>query len=344
MGKSDAGAELIYTGVQFMEWSIGDRVEQRVAYGEALIELGQERDDIIVLDADLQRSNKTYGFGQKFPDRFFDMGIAEADMISTAAGMASMGFVVFANTFAMFLPGRCYDQIRLQVAYAESNVKLVGASAGITMGPDGASHQSLDDVALMRQLPHVTVIVPADATETIQAVHKAAEINGPVYIRISRYPTPVIYDGNYRYQLGVPNLVHEGDDLIIFATGIMVDKGVQAAVLLKEKGISTAVVNVSTIKPLDRQRIQALFSGKKFVITLEDHSIIGGLGSAIAELVAETISSPPLVRLGLNDCFGQSGNADDLLDFYGLTPTKIAKSITESLNRIIGLGSASKYS
>ena len=313
-----------------MDWKIGDLVQPRAAYGEALLALGAERQDIVVMDSDLQRSNKTYAFGQKFPDRFFDMGIAEADMVSTAAGMAAVGFTVFVNSFAMFLPGRCYDQIRLQAAYAESNLKMAGVSAGITIGPDGASHQALDDIALMRQLPNVTVIVPADATETYQATLAAARIAGPVYIRVSRYPSPVMYDSAHQFQVGVPDLVQPGDDVVLFATGVMVAKGLEAARLLEEEGISTMLVNVSTIKPLAKERIASFFSGKRLMVTLEEHSTIGGLGSAVAEAAAETASSPALLRLGINDCFGQSGTAEDLLEYYCLTPAQIAKSILAS--------------
>lgn len=316
-----------------MEWKIGDIVDQRLGYGEALLKLGREREDIIVLDADLQRSNKTYGFGEAFPDRFFDMGIAEADMVSTAAGMSSLGYTVFPTSFAMFVPGRCYDQIRLQVAYAESNVKLIGVSAGLTIGPDGASHQSLDDVALMRQLPNMTVFVPCDVVQTYKAVLRAAEIQGPVYIRVSRYPVPVIYDNSYEFNIGVPDIIVDGKDIILFASGIMVDKALQAATLLKDKGLDTAVVNVSTIKPIDELIIKKLFSGKKLIVTLEEHSIIGGLGSLLSEILAENPSNSPLLRIGVKDCFGQSGTAEDLLDYYCLTPPKIVSAVLTALKK-----------
>jgi transketolase len=318
-----------------MGWEIGDRIDPRIAYGDALIHLGHKYNNIVVMDADLQRSNRTFGFGQLFPDRFIDMGIAEADMISTAAGMASMGFVVFATSFAMFLPGRCYDQIRLQIAYAKSNVKLVGTSAGLTIGPDGASHQSLDDIALMRQLPGMTVIVPADATETYQAVLQAAEIDGPVYIRVSRYPTPVLYGDGYVFKLGTSDLIVEGDDIVIFASGIMVDKAMRAADILHEINIHASVVNLSTIKPIDNKEIITFCAGKKLVITLEEHNVIGGVGSAISEVLAEFPNSPLLSRIGMNDCFGQSGSAEDLLDYYDLTPPKIASTITKTWFSVI---------
>jgi transketolase len=315
-----------------MDWNIGDKIDSRIAYGQALLELGKQSRSVVVLDADLQRSTRTYEFGQMFSDRFFDMGISEADMISTAAGLASTGLIPFANSFAMFLPGRCYDQIRLQIAYPICNVKLCGSSAGLTIGPDGASQQSLDDIALMRALPNMTVIVPADATETYQSVMRAYEFKGPVYIRVSRYLGPVIYDAAYNFQIGIPNLLLQGDELLILATGIMVEKGLRTAELLQGNGYSSALMNISTIKPLAKELVLPQCIGKKLIVTIEEHSIIGGLGSAIAEMLAEELQTPPLLRLGVNDCFGQSGTADDLLEFYGLTSNKIADSILKELN------------
>jgi transketolase len=238
-----------------VNWIVGDLVETRDAYGEGLLEAGRRRQDIIVLDSDLQRSNKTFAYGEAYPDLFYDLGIAEADMVSTAAGMATMGFTVFATSFAMFLPGRCYDQIRLQVAYAQSDVKLAGVSAGITQGPDGASHQSLDDISLMRHLPGMTVIVPADAEEAYQAVLRAVEYKGPVYLRFGRYPTPVIFNEQYQFEIGKAKVIKEGADVALFATGIMVSKALQAAETLDRDGIQAAVVNISTIKPIDRIKI-----------------------------------------------------------------------------------------
>jgi transketolase len=283
------------------------------------------------LDCDLQRSNKTFDFGKEFPDRFFDMGIAEADMVSTAAGMASLGFTVFATSFAMFVPGRCYDQIRLQVAFAESNVRLIGVSAGLTIGADGGSHQSLDDIALMRQLPNMRVLVPCDVVQTYKAILYAAKILGPVYVRVSRYPTPVIYDENHVFETGAPDLLLDGKDLVIFATGIMVEKAIQTAKLLKENKIDASVVNITTIKPLDKSLILNFCSRAKMLVSVEEHSIIGGLGSALSEILAETSINIPLLRIGVNDCFGQSGTADELLDYYGLTPSKITDSILNAM-------------
>ena len=314
-----------------MKWQIGERIQTRDAYGAALLELGRRRQDIVVMDADLQRSNRTYDFGQAYPDRFFDMGIAEADMVSTAAGMAATGMTVFVTSFAMFVPGRCYDQIRLQAAYGRSNVKLVGVSAGLTQGPDGATHQSLDDVALVRQLPGLTVLVPADATETFRAVEAAAEIEGPVYIRLGRYPTPVLFDADYDFQVGVAPTLRRGGDVALLATGIMTAKALDTAEVLSAQGVDTAVTNVSTIKPLNEGALLSAVLNKRLVVTMEEHSIIGGLGSAVAEIMAEQSSTPPLLRVGVRDQFGQSGTADELLEQYGLTPGQMAETILRTL-------------
>jgi transketolase len=312
-------------------WKLGDRVETRMAYGRALLELGHRRQDIIVLDADLQRSNQTYAFGQENPGHFYDLGIAEADMISTAAGMAAMNFTVFATSFAMFLPGRCYDQIRLQVAYAKSDVKLAGVSAGLTQGPDGASHQSFDDVGLMRQLPEMTVIVPADAEEAYQAVIAAAYHKGPVYLRFGRYPTPVLYDESYTFEIGKANLVRAGVDIVMYATGIMVAKALEAAEILAASGIEATVINIATIKPLDRELIAEHARGKQLAFALEEHSILNGLGSAVAETLAEFSSSPALIRIGMNDCFGQSGKADELLEYYHLSTSQVVSTVEKAV-------------
>jgi len=314
-----------------MNWRIGERIQTRDAYGAALLELGRRRQDIVVMDADLQRSNRTYDFGQAYPDRFFDMGIAEADMVSTAAGMAATGMTVFATSFAMFVPGRCYDQIRLQLAYGRTNVKLVGVSAGLTQGPDGATHQSLDDVALMRQLPGMTVLVPADATETFRVVEAAAEIEGPVYIRLGRYPTPVLFDADYYFQVGAAPTLRRGGDVALLATGIMTAKALDTADILSDRGVDAAVTNVSTIKPLNADALLSAVLDKRLGVTMEEHSIIGGLGSAVAEIMAERSFTPPLLRIGVQDRFGQSGTADELLEHYGLTPGQMAETILRTL-------------
>jgi len=314
-----------------MKWKIGDRVETRDAYGKALVDLGARRPDVVVMDADLQRSNKTYAFGQAYPDRFFDMGIAEADMICTAAGMAATGMTVFASSFAMFVPGRCYDQVRLQLSYGQANVKIAGVSAGITQGPDGATHQSLDDVALTRQLPGMIVIVPADATEAYQATLAAAEIAEPVYLRLGRYPTPVIFGEDYRFQIGAVPVLRRGADVVLYATGIMTSMALDTAGLLAATGIEAAVLNVPTIKPLDIEAVVRPAAGARLAVTMEEHSIIGGLGSAVAEALACAGHMSTLLRIGIQDCFGQSGTADELLEYYGLTPAHMASQIRSAL-------------
>jgi transketolase len=314
-----------------MKWKLGERVETRIAYGEALLELGKHRQDVVVLDADLQRSNMTYAFGQAHPERFFDMGVAEADMVCTAAGMAATGMTVFATSFAMFVPGRAYDQIRLQLSYGQENVKIVGVSAGLTQGPDGATHQALDDVALVRQLPGMTVLNPADATEAYRAVVAAAEIATPVYIRLGRYPTPVIFGEDYRFEIGVVPVMRRGDDIVICATGIMTALALDTAEILADQGIETSVLNVPTIKPLNTEAILDAALEKKLCVTMEEHWISGGLGSAVAETLAEVRNTPPLLRIGVRDQFGQSATADELLKHYGLTPVHMAESILNAM-------------
>lgn len=314
-----------------MKWKLGERVETRIAYGEALLELGKHRQDVVVLDADLQRSNMTYAFGQAHPERFFDMGVAEADMVCTAAGMAATGMTVFATSFAMFVPGRAYDQIRLQLSYGQENVKIVGVSAGLTQGPDGATHQALDDVALVRQLPGMTVLNPADATEAYRAVVAAAEIATPVYIRLGRYPTPVIFGEDYRFEIGAVPVMRRGDDIVICATGIMTALALDTAEILADQGIETSVLNVPTIKPLNTEAILDAALGKKLCVTMEEHWISGGLGSAVAETLAEVRNTPPLLRIGVRDKFGQSATADELLEHYGLTPVHMAESILNAM-------------
>jgi transketolase len=308
-------------------WKLGDLVETRVAFGEGLLEAGRRNPKVVVLDADLQRSNRTFAYGEANPGKFYDMGISEADMVSTAAGMASMGFTVFAASFAVFVPGHCYDQIRLMAAYANADIKLVGSSAGLSHGADGATHQALDDVGLMRQLPNMTVIVPADAEEAYQAVLKAVELKGPVYLRFGRYPTPVLYQETDLFEIGKARLLRPGADVAMFANGIMVAKALQAAENLQKSGIDSTVVNISTVKPLDRDAVWAHSRGKQLIVTLEEHSIINGLGSAVAEMLAEAGGTRPLLRIGVNDLFGQSGKPDELLEHYGLSVQAITRRV-----------------
>ena len=304
--------------------------ETRMVYGEALLELGQRRNDLVVLDADLYNSTRSIVYGESFPDRFFDLGIAEQDLISTAAGLAASGLIPFCNSFAIFLTGRCYDQIRTQVAYPSLPVKLIGSSAGLTQGPDGATHQSLEDIALMRGLPNMTVIVPADGVETRQVTEAIADVNGPVYMRLGRYPTPRLFGPDYQFKVGQLVRMRDGGDIVMFATGHMVAKALEAAELLSNQGIQARVVNVSTVKPLDRAGVLREIEGMRHIFTVEEHSIIGGLGSAIAEVVAES-GGVPLRRLGVQDTFGESGLADELLAKHGLQAEGIRESVVIAL-------------
>ena len=308
--------------------------QTRAAYGEALLKLG-ENERVVVLDADLYNSTRTVLFRDAFPDRFIDMGIAEADMVSTAAGMAASGLIPFCNSFAIFLTARCYDQIRIQIAYPRLHVILVGSSAGLTQGQDGASHQSLEDIALMRALPNMTVLVPADGIETEQMTRAAVDLTGPVYLRLGRYPVPDLMDGYPSFRVGRATLLREGDTLSLLACGHMVNVAIQAAELLAARGLSVRVLNVSTIKPLDIEAIYQAARGMSLVLTLEEHSIIGGLGSAVAEVLAEASSAARLVRLGTPDVFGESGTADQMLDKFQLTPQGVADRAESELRRNI---------
>lgn len=305
--------------------------ETRDAFGEALLELGALRSEVVVLDADLYKSTRTAGFRDAFPERFFDIGIAEADMVSTAAGMAASGLIPFCNSFAMFLPGVCYMPIRTQIAYPSLPVKLIGSSAGLTQGVDGASHQSLEDISLMRALPNMTVISPADETETRQATFAIAEWPGPVYMRLGRYPVPCVCDGAGPFEIGVARTLREGGDVAIFATGHMICKALDAAELLVHDHIEARVVNVSTIKPLDIETVREAAGGVALAVSVEEHNIIGGLGSAVAETLSEAAGSPRLLRLGVHDRFGETGTADELLEKFRLTGPFLAEDIRAAL-------------
>ncbi|MBC7235390.1 MAG: transketolase family protein [Chloroflexi bacterium] len=313
---------------------MSELMQTRYAYGEALVEVGREHPDVVVLDADLYNSTRTVLFRDQFPDRFFDLGIAEMDMMSTGAGMAASGLVPYVNSFAMFLTAHCYDQLRIQICYPNLHVILAGSSAGLTQGPDGASHQSLEDVALMRCLPNMRVLVPADAVET-RAMTKAAakEIDGPVYIRLGRYDTPTILPKDYRYRLGKAVTLREGRDVTLFACGHMVAPALQAAELLAERQVEATVVNMSTIKPLDIEAVTRAMSETPLIVTIEEHSIIGGLGSAVAEVMAEDGCGGRLIRIGTRDVFGESGTADELLAKHGLTGPAIAERLRREFGR-----------
>lgn len=301
-------------------------IATRDAYGRALIELGKEYPDLVVLDADLAKSTKTVDFARVFPDRFFDMGIAEQNMMGTAAGLALAGKIPCASTFAVFATGRAFDQIRNAIAYPALNVKIIATHAGITVGEDGASHQSIEDIALVRALPNMTVIVPADAVETQKAVAAAVAHRGPVYIRLGRPAVPVLFDESYSFRLGKAVILRQGGDAAIFATGIMVSEALKAADLLSGRGVEVSVVNVHTIKPLDVETVSELAAKTGAVVTAEEHSIIGGLGSAVAEVLAEHCPVP-MVRVGIRDRFGESGKPGDLLEAFGLTAAHIVEAV-----------------
>ncbi len=302
------------------------KIPTRQSFGEALAELGEKNPNIVVLDSDLAGATKTGIFAKKFPNRFFDMGIAEADMIGTAAGLATAGKIPFAASFAAFVTGRCYDQIRSSVCYPKLNVKLCGTHAGITVGEDGATHQMLEDISLMRGLPNMTVFTPSDDTSAKWAVSEAAKINGPVYIRLARYSTPVIYDVNSNFELGKAMVHGEGTDATVFATGVVVSEVLKAKELLEKEGINIRVVDMLSIKPIDKEIIIKSAKETKHLITIEDHSIIGGLGSSVAEVLSEELPTK-LIRLGMKDEFGQSGKAKELLEHYKLDSKSIYEVI-----------------
>jgi transketolase len=309
-----------------------EKIATRDAYGEALKELGASNPHVVVLDADLTKSTKTSVFAKAFPERFFNMGIAEQNLIGTAAGLAAAGKIPFASTFAIFATGRAYEQIRNSVAYPKLNVKIAATHAGLTVGEDGASHQALEDIALMRAIPNMTVIVPADAEETRQAVRVAAEMKGPVYIRLGRPAVPVLFDDGYKFAIGKAVTVAEGNDATIVAAGIMVGISVEAAAMLKSEGIGVRVLNMGTIKPIDREALVAAAKETGAIVTAEEHNIIGGLGSAVAEVIGETYPVP-IMRIGVRDVFGESGTPDALLTKYGLTAENLAAAVKTVMAR-----------
>ena len=302
---------------------MAEKIATRDAYGNALAEFGADY-DFVVLDADLAAATKTGVFKKKYPERFFDCGIAEGNMMSVAAGIAASGKPVFASTFAMFAAGRAFEQIRNTIGYPHLNVKIGATHAGITVGEDGATHQCLEDIALMRTIPGMVIVNPADAVEARAAVKAALDYNGPMYIRFGRLAVPVFNDSeDYKFELGKGICMKDGSDVTIVATGLMVSVAVDAAKILEEKGISARIINIHTIKPLDKDIILKAAAETGAIVTAEEHNIIGGLGSAVAEAVCE--SNPvPVVRLGVNDSFGHSGKVPPLLQMYGLTAENLA--------------------
>ncbi|MDD7194493.1 MAG: transketolase family protein [Oscillospiraceae bacterium] len=304
----------------------------RDAYGKALVELGNTNDKVIVLDADLAAATKTGMFKKAHPEKFFDCGIAEGNMMGVAAGLAASGYTVFASTFAMFAAGRAYEQVRNSIAYPHLNVKIGATHAGISVGEDGASHQCCEDIALMRVIPGMTVINPADDIEARAAVLAAAEYEGPVYMRFGRLAVPRIFDESYKFEWGKAVVLAEGSDVTIFATGLMVNEAIEARKLLAQEGISAEIVNIHTIKPLDAQAVVASASKTGAVVTAEEHSIIGGLGSAVTEALCESGKPVPVVRLGVNDVFGKSGPAVELLHIFGLDAQNIAEKAKQAIS------------
>lgn len=296
----------------------------RESYGEALEEIGVEDLKVVVLDADLSGATKTNIFGKKCPERFFNMGIAEQDMVGTAAGLATCDKIPYISSFAVFLAGRAYDQIRASVAYPKLNVKLCATHAGITVGEDGATHQMLEDISLMRTLPNMTVISVSDDTETKWAVRKIKEINGPVYLRLSRMAIPRIYTEDQEFEIGKGIQIGEGRDATVIATGVTVIEALKAQEELKEKNINIRVIDMHTIKPIDKEIIIKAAQETEKIITIEDHSVIGGLGSAVMEVLSENYPKK-VIRLGIQDTFGESGKADLLMKKYGITSENIVK-------------------
>ena len=290
----------------------------RQSYGEALLELGKENKNIVVFDADLSTATKTNIFAKEFPERFYDMGIAEQNMISTAAGMSTCGKIPYASTFAVFAAGRAYDQIRNSVCYPKLNVKICATHAGVTVGEDGATHQMIEDISLMRTLPNMTVLSTSDDVQTKWAVNEISKINGPVYLRLSRLATPIIYGENQKFEIGKAVQIGEGTDATIFATGVTVSEAIRAQEILENKGIKVRVVDIHTVKPIDKDMVIKCAKETKKLISVEDHNVIGGLGSAISEVLTEEYPVK-LVRMGINDTFGKSGKAIELMQYFGIT-------------------------
>ena len=312
---------------------MGNRIATREAYGKALVKLSELNKDVVVLDADLSKSTKTADFKAVAPERFINIGIAESNMMGVAAGLSTCGKIPFASTFAMFAAGRAFEQIRNSICYPKLNVKVCATHAGLTVGEDGATHQSIEDISLMRSIPNMTVINPADAVETEAAILAVAEYNGPCYVRLGRLPVSVINDaGSYKFEIGKGVTLSQGDDVTIVATGMMVELALEAKDILSKEGINARVINIHTIKPIDKDLLIKAAKETSAMVTAEEHSIIGGLGSAVAEIVTEEYPVPVL-KVGIKDTFGESGKPDELLKAYGLT----VESIVEHSKKAISL-------
>jgi transketolase len=309
------------------------KIATRNAYGETLVELAQEYPELVVLDADLAGATMSKFFAAAYPERFFDCGIAECNMIGIAAGMAAAGLKPFASTFAMFATGRAYEQIRNSVAYPHLNVKIVGSHGGVSVGEDGATHQCIEDFALMRAIPGMLVCCPCDGNEMRLAVKALLDYDGPAYLRLQRPATDIFTDEiqNFSFQLGKGNTLRDGKDVTVIATGLMVGKALQAADILSAEGISVRVIDMHTIKPLDEELVIKAAQETGCIVTSEEHSVIGGLGSAVCELLSEKCPVP-VVRHGVNDQFGRSGTANAVLEYFGLTPEGIAAKVRQALS------------
>lgn len=304
------------------------KVSLRKTYGQTLLDLGRKDKNIVVMDADLAKSTQTIVFGKEIAERFIDVGLSEQDMVSMAAGLSLTGKTVFASSFCVFLVGRVYDQVRQSVCYNNANVKLIGTHSGLGVGEDGSTHQSLEDIALMRPLPNINIIVPADAIETARVIEYVSHHHGPYFVRLTRSNLEQIYDENYSFELGKASILRKGQDIAVFAIGAMVEKALEAAELLEKESISTAVINMSTLKPLDKQTILDMARTTRAVISIEDHSVYGGLGSAIAECLSQ--NHPTKMKImGIDNKFGRSGSPDELYTHYGLSAKNI---VTEAKN------------
>ena len=302
--------------------NIDKKIATRQSYGEALLELGRENEKIVVLDADLSSATKTNIFAKEFSKRFFDVGISEQDLMGTAAGFATCGKIPYASTFAMFAAGRAYDQIRNSICYPNLNVKICATHAGITVGEDGATHQMLEDIGMMRQIPNMTVISPSDDTQTKWLIKEISKIQGPVYVRLSRFATPVIYDEDEKFEIGKAVQIGKGTDATIFATGVTVSEALKAKEILEKEGIYVRVVDLHTVKPIDKDTIIRCAQETEKLISIEDHSIIGGIGTAISEVLTEYYPKR-LIRLGMQDSFGKSGKAENLMHYFKIDASAI---------------------
>ena len=305
--------------------NIEEKIATRQSYGEALLELGKENKDIVVLDSDLSTATKTSIFAKEFPKRFFDMGIAEQDMMGTAAGLATCEKIPYASTFAMFAAGRAYDQIRNSICYPNLNVKICATHAGITVGEDGATHQMLEDIGMMRALPNMTVISTSDDTQTKWAIKEISKLNGPVYVRLSRLATPIIYEKNEKFEIGKAVQIGKGTDCTIFATGVTVAEAIKAKETLEKMGIYVRVVDIHTIKPIDEDLIIRCAKETEKLISVEDHGIIGGLGTAISDVLTKNYPKK-LIKLGVHDSFGKSGKAEELMHYFKIDAQAIVEA------------------